>query len=320
VRQVNVPFALERRSYCHGFARMVVELSRCMTLKDVAGYLRVSWDLVKGIVKDYLGRRFRRIRLRGLKWIAIDELHIGRQGYLTLVLDLISGAVVFIGQGRGGAALAPFWRRLRASHAKIKAVATDLSQAYITAVMTHLPKAALVFDWFHVVKLFNEKLTQLRRDLYRELTDGLHKEVLKGSRWLLLKRPSNLNPARDEERRLREALELNQPLATAYYMKEELMEMLWNQPSKKAAAAYLQDWVNRALVSGIRALMEMAKTLAAHRTGLLNWYDHPISTGPLEGTNNKIRALQHQGYGYRDIAFLILKIHALHETKFALVG
>lgn len=320
VRQVKVTFAKERRHYCHAFARMAIELSRCMTVQDVANFLHVGWDLVKEIVKDYLGRRFARIRLRDLKWIAIDEIHIGRQGYLTLVLDLISGAVVFIGKGRGGSALTPFWRRLRASHAKIKAVAMDMSEAYFTAVTTHLPKAAVVFDWFHVVKLFNEKLSELRRELYREVKDKLKKDVLKGSRWLLVKRSDNLNPARGELRRLNEALALNEPLAIAYYMKEELVELLWSHPSKKDAASYLQDWISRALQSGIRALIQMGKTLAKHRTGILNWYHHPISTGPLEGTNNKIRALQHQGYGYRDIAFLTLKIHALHEAKFALVG
>jgi transposase len=321
VRQVKVAFAIERRSYCHGFARMVIALSRCMTLEDIAHYLNVSWDLVKGIVKDYLTRRFRRIRLRDLKRIAIDEISVGRgHKYLTVVLDLESRAVVFIGKGRGASALTPFWRQLRSSHAKIEAVATDMSPAYIEAVLTNLRKAVLVFDRFHIVKLFNEKLSDLRRDLYREVKDQMQKDVLKGTRWLLLKRPTNLNPARDEQRKLQEALKLNEPLATAYYMKEELLELLWSHASKQSAAVFLQDWVNRALGSGIRALMQMGKTLAKCRAGILNWYDFPISTGPLEGTNNKIRAMQHQGYGYRDIVFLTLKIFALHEAKFALVG
>ena len=68
-----------------------------------------------------------------------------------------------------------------------------MSPAYIDAITSHLPQAALVFDRFHVMKLFNDKLSNLRRELYREATDGLHKEVLKGTRWLLLKRPENLD-------------------------------------------------------------------------------------------------------------------------------
>ena len=66
--------------------------------------------------------------------------------------------------------------------------------------------------------------------------------------------------------------------------------------------------------------MQFAKTLAAHRTGILAWYDHPISTGPLEGTNHKIKTMKRQAYGFRDLEFFKLKILALHTTKYALVG
>ncbi len=110
----------------------------------------------------------------------------------------------------------PFGGRLRASGAKIEAVATDMSPAYIEAVSTYLPKATLVFDRFHVIKLYNEKLSDLRRDLHCQLADTMQKDVLKGVRWLLLKRPENLDASRREPERLREALRLNKPLAIAY--------------------------------------------------------------------------------------------------------
>ena len=72
--------------------------------------------------------------------------------------------------------------------------------------------------------------------------------------------------------------------------------------------------------SGIRVMQQMAKTLLFHASGLLAWYDYPISTGPLEGTNNKIKTMQRQAYGFRDQQFFKLKIYAIHETKYALVG
>jgi transposase len=97
-----------------------------------------------------------------------------------------------------------------------------MGPAYISAVQTHLPEATLVFDHFHIIKLFNEKLTKLRRDLQREAKDGLGKPVLKGICWLLLKNPDNLDDTRDESQHLEEALKLNEPLATAYYIMEEL--------------------------------------------------------------------------------------------------
>jgi len=149
----------------------------------------------------------------------------------------------------------------------------------------------------------------------------------------------NLDKTRDEPQRLQEALRLNQPLACAYYMKEDL-RLVWEQSDKLAAKRVLDDWIRRAESSGIRRLIQFAHTLAAHRSGILNYYDHrtclpclpclptgrrqaggrQVSSGPLEGTNTKIRVLQRQAYGFRDTEFFKLKIYALHETHYELVG
>jgi transposase len=181
-----------------------------MTIRDVARHLGVGWDLIKEIQKRDLSRRFARPKLKHLKRIAIDEIAIAKgHRYLTVVMDLDSGAVVFVGDGKGADALKPFWKRLRPSRAKVEAVAMDMSAAYRSAVSTHLPGAVIVFDHFHVVKLFNEKLSELRRAVYREATEVMHKQVLKGTRWLLLKNPENLDAKKDEEKRLEEALALN---------------------------------------------------------------------------------------------------------------
>jgi transposase len=291
-----------------------------MTIQDVARHLGVSWDLIKEIQKQHLLRRFARPKLHKLKQIAIDEISIGKgHRYLTAVLDLQSGAVVFVGEGKGSEALEPFWARLKRQQVRLEAVATDMSPAYISAVVTHVPEATLVFDRFHVIKLYNDGLSDLRRKLYHEATDLMQKQVIKGTRWLLLKNPANLDRDRQEAERLEEALRLNQPLALAYYLKEDLRQ-LWEQPNKAAAAAFLEDWIARAQTAGIPFLRRFSKTLALHRRGLLAYYDYPISTGPLEGTNNKIKTMQRQAYGFRDQEFFKLKILALHETKYALVG
>ena len=320
IRQVALGFADPRRSYTRAFAEYVLELSRLMTLKDVALHLGVSWDVVKEIVKGDLSRRFSRPKLKCLKQIAIDEISIGKgHRYLTIVLDLESGVVVYVGQGKGGEALINFWKRLRSSGAKIEAVATDMSPAYIDAVTTHLRGAVLVFDRFHVLKLLNDKLSDLRRELYREAKDVMQKDVLKGVRWLLLKRPENLDASRDEQQRLAAALRLNAPLATAYYLKEELGE-LWEQEDQETAEKFLLDWILRAESTGIRILHAFAKTLRLHAFGILAYYDYAISTGPLEGTNNKIKTMKRQAYGFRDQEFLKLKILAIHESRYALVG
>jgi len=320
VRQAKVQFAESRRSYTRSFERYVLELSQAMTIQDTASHLNLSWDVVKDIQKRRLQKKYKRPRLCDLREIAIDEICVGSgHKYLTIVLDLSSGAVVFVGDGKGADALTPFWKRLKHARARVQAVAMDMSPAYISAVRKNLPKAAIVFDHFHVIKLFNDKLSQLRRDIYREATEHMHKIVLKGTRWLLLKNPENLDITKNEVQRLQEALKINEPLATAYYMKEDLRQA-WGQLNKETARRYLLDWIYRAEKSGIRMLMKFAKTLAMHLEEILNYYDYPISTGPLEGTNTKIRVLQRQAYGFRDKEFFKLKIHALHEAKFKLVG
>jgi transposase len=320
VRQAAVRFAEPRRSYTKSFARYALELSQYMTIKDVAKHLGISWDVIKDIQKQDLERRFAKPKLKHLKQIAIDEISVGKgHRYITIVLDLESGAIVHVGEGKGGDSLIPFWKRLRSSGAKIEAVATDMSPAYIDAVTTHLPNATLVFDRFHVIKLYNDKLSDLRRTLHHQLTDTMQKSALKGVRWLLLKRPENLDESRHETDRLEEALRLNEPLAMAYYLKEELNEV-WEQDDRLAAEALLMDWIVYAESTGVAMLQKFARTLRFHAQGILAWYDYPISTGPLEGTNNKIKTMKRQAYGFRDQNFLKLKLYALHESKYALVG
>ncbi len=320
VRQISIGLAESRRTFTHALERYILELARYMTIQDVARHLQISWDIVKDIVKRHLARKYARPRLAEVKHIGIDEICVGR-GYrfMTLVLDLDSGAIVFAANGKKASCLVPFWRRLRASGARVRAVAMDLSRAYQQAVKRHLPQAAIVFDRFHVIKLYNEKLTQLRRELYREATDQRHKQVLKGTRWLLLKNHENLNPIKGEPRRLQEALALNEPLAAAYYLKDDLRQ-IWEQATKASARMKINDWYHQAMNSGIRVLMEFARTLLTHAHGILAWYDFPISNGPLEGTNNKIKTMNRQHYGLRDPEFFRLKLYQLHETKYALVG
>ena len=322
IRQVKIRFADARRTYTKAFERYVLDLSKSMTISDIARHLAISWDIVKDIQKRNLEKRFKHLPLKKLRMIAIDEISIGKgHRYLTVVLDLVSGAVVFIGEGKGADALTPFWKKLKYSRAKIKAVAIDMSPAYISAVLENLPDAAIVYDRFHIMKMYNDKLSDLRRDLQREAENLLQLNVLKGTRWLLLKNPENLDPdpRKREKERLQHALELNAPLAQAYYLKDDLRQF-WEQTSKEEAVKWLDNWIKTARGTGIGMLMKMANTLAAHRYGLLNWYDYRISTGPLEGTNNKIKTLQKMAYGFRDKEFFKLKIFALHTSKYALIG
>jgi transposase len=108
-------------------------------------------------------------------------------------------------------------------------------------------------------------------------------------------------------------------LATAYYMKEDLRR-LWEQPGKRFATTFLDGWIRRAETSGIKVFQRMARTLAAHRSGLPAYYDVMISSGPMERTNNKIKTMKRQAYGFRDREFFKLRILAIHETRYELAG
>lgn len=319
-RQVRIAFAEEKRRHTRQFERYALELAQITTTQHAAEHLGISWDTVRDIEARYLGKKYSKPKLKHLQQIAIDEIYLGKSAkFLTVVLDLKSGAIVFVGQGKGAESLDPFWKRLRASHARIEAVAADMSPAYALAVRRNLPDAVLVNDRFHVIKLCNAMLTELRRELYREAKTKLEQDVLKGTRWLLLKRMDNLDDERDEPAKLLRALQLNESLALAYYLKDDLSQF-WEQPDKAAAARFLESWLRDAEGSGIRLLQKFAKTLAQRRNSLLAWYDYPISTGPLEAVNNKIKLLNRQAFGYRNSEFFLLKLFALHNARYALLG
>jgi transposase len=323
IRQPHLAFADPKKHYTRSLERFVIDLCRITSIQDVAELTGLGWDTVKEIHKRHLRRKYKSFNLKNVRYLAIDEVYLGKKRkYITIVLDLRTGRVIHMGQGKGKDALKGFWRRLRRSKAKIQAVATDMASGYIAAVLEQLPKADLVLDHFHLVKWFNEKLSLLRRQLYREATQ-MQKAVLKGSRWLLLKAPENLkshrDPKKDERLRLQAALELNQPLAMAYYMKERL-RLLFQCTDRDRAATELKAWIQEASSSGIRILKDAARKLSVWKPFILNWHKHHISTGKLEVINSKIGTLQRNAYGYRDDEYLKLRIFNLHSSTYALTG
>lgn len=323
IRQVKVPFANEKKHYLRSVERFAIDLCKIMTLSAVSEMIGLSWDTVKAIHKKFLRRRYKNPRLKYVKHIAIDELYLGKkQKFITIVMDLVSGRVIYIGEGKGKDALKGFWVRLKRSKAKIEAVATDMASGYIYAVLEHLPDADLVLDHFHLVKWFNDKLTKFRRDIYREASE-IDKGILKGSRWLLIKAPENLKSHNDKNKdqryRLQQALETNEPLAKAYYMKERL-RLLFQCEKKELAENELNYWISEAQDSGIKILKDAARKLLQWKPYILNWYKHRISTAKLEAMNRKIGTLQRNAYGYRDNEYFKLRILNIHNETYALCG
>lgn len=319
-RQEEREVAEPRKSYTKTFARFVVDLARVMTLADVARHLCVSWDLVKEIVKDNLEKRAKKRSWRKVRRIAIDEIAV-RKGYryMTVVMDLDTGRVLYAAKGKGKGALKPFFARLRRAGAKLKAIAMDMSEAFLSAVKEYWPKkVAIVHDHYHIVANMNDVLDKVRRDEQNRL-EGEGKEVIKGSRYLLLRGKENLAKLPEKQTRLDALLAANETLHKAYLLKEDL-RMFWQQETKGAAKKFIINWVSAALAMGNKHVTKFANTVKERVESITAWYTHPITTGPLEGLNNKIKVLKRMAYGYRDMKFFALRIMFIHETKMELSG
>ena len=313
-KQEPISFARGSRHYTNGFATLVIDLLKMGTIKDVAAFLGVTWDTVKGIHKDFLKSRYSPPSIKNVHNIGIDEFAV-RKGhiYKTIVVDLDTGHIIHVGNSKGKEALKGFWNRVRRNNIRLENIATDLSSAFIAAVTENAPSANLIFDHFHVVKLMNDAVDDIRRTQYTMERDLNNRAVLKGTRWLLL---MNGTDKMDKQHRTRldNALALNKPLAQAYYLKESLRE-IWTQVDKASAEIVLYDWVEQARSSGQKQLVKMGNTIMAHRTGILAWYDAHLSTGKLEGINNKIKVLKRVAYGYRDDEYFKLRLFALHDNR-----
>lgn len=288
-----------------------------MTVQDVSQNLNVQWNTVKQIEKQRLQLKYRNIDLSSVTQIAIDEFSIKKGHiYQTVVMDLKTRRIIYIGQGRAQECLNGFWKKVKRQKACIETVAMDMWHAYIGSVLEHSPDSHIVFDKFHIIKKLNEAISDVRKMMFHQETDLNKKKLLKGTRWLLLYNRRNLKEKGSQ--RLQEALSINMPLAQAYYLKEDL-QLLWDQLNEQDANQFLNLWCEQADSTGLTPLKKLANMLKSHRTGILNWYKHQISTGPLEGMNNKIKVLKRKAYGYRDFEYFNLKILDLHTSRYALI-
>ena len=310
-RQQEITFAHGSKTYIQRVVPYVVDLLKIGTIKDVANQLGMSWDTVKEIHKEYLDARYGTPSLKGVRRIGIDEFAI-RKGhvYKTIVVDLETGRIIHVGDGKGVNALKEFWKRVRRNKLEIEIVSMDMSAAFFSSVSDNAPDAVIVFDHFHVVKLMNDALDKVRRDAYRNIEDEDVRKAIKGTRWMLL---SNSEDLKGREK-LDAALRLNRPLFDAYYLKEDLRQ-IWMQLGKDEAEKYLDDWVERMRATGNKHLVKVANTVMAFCSGILSWYDHRISNGKVEGINNKIKVLKRVAYGYRDEEYFRLRLFALHDAR-----
>lgn len=308
-------FASGKQRYTHRLARYVIELLHKMTISDVANHLCMSWDTIKDIHKTYLKHKFASIDIKKVKHIGIDEFAVHKgHVYMTIVLDMDSGAIIYVGDGKGIDALEGFWKKVKKQEVKTESVSTDLSSAFISAVMANIPNATYVFDHFHVQKLVNSALDEIRRVIWRVETDVDKRKVIKGARWLLLHNSEDIYDDAEKKKRLDNILEMNEPLYKAYVLKEYFRQ-IWTQINKVEGEKVFDDWVSQARNSKVPQLEKLANSIAGFKSGILAYYDVRTSNAKVEGTNNKIKVLKRMAYGYRDDDYFKLRLFNLHNDK-----
>ena len=307
IRTEGYDFLAPYRRYTLRFEQYVAELCRHMPIKQVADHVGLDWHAVKEIDKRGLQREVGTPCYDGLRLLAVDEVAVHKgHTYLTTVLDLETGRIVWVGKGRSEATLAGFFAELTPEQRKaIEAVASDMASGFRNAVEKACPQAALVYDLFHVVAKYSREVVDVVRLEEAKKQDEAGRKLIKGSRYLLLKNAPNLLGS--QRKALRELLAANQNLNTVYVLKDQL-KRIWNYKHPAWAGKALDQWCALAQESGIAALATFARNLLRHTKGILNHCRYPIHTGRLEGINNKIKVIKRQAYGFRDDAYFILKI------------
>lgn len=312
-------FVSGQRRMVRSFEKYIIRLTARMTLKDVSKELGVSWHTVKNIHKDYLTKRYSKpFPLNELVYIGIDEFSTGKgHDYMTIFINLETAQIIYAVEGRSRDDIIPFLIKLRNKGVNLKAVAIDMSGPYKSAVDEFLPKLEIVFDRFHIMKLMNGAIDDIRREQQRNFSiDGC--KVLKGSRFLLLRNLDSLDPTQRSS--LQTLLAMNAPLASAHVLKEQLREF-WKQPDIVTARSFLLNWIfTGAFETDIAQLIKVSRTFLRHYKGITAYYNHKITNATTEGVNNKIETLKRQSYGFRDIEYFKLRLYHLHVQKSELLG
>ena len=166
-------------SYTKHVAHYVRVLRAKMSIKDVAELTGLHWETVKNIEKKWLRKKYKRVKLKDVRYLGIDEVYLGKTlGYITIVRDLISGSVLFVGKGKGGDALKKFRTRIRRKAKQIKAVAMDMANSYTAWVSDVLPDADIIYDHFHLIKLMNDRMSNFHEQARGGAKERAERETL----------------------------------------------------------------------------------------------------------------------------------------------
>ena len=297
---VQVPWAEGSSRFTMFFERFAVQVLEACSAARAAELLDISWDEADGIKQRAVRRGLARRQINGLEYVCVDEKAVGHgQDYVTVVTGVIAGKphVLYVGDGRDEAALNGFWEWLGPDAcARIKAVSMDMGHPYQNSTRRYCPDAELIFDPFHLMKMLNKAVDEVRRQEIMSGT-GAERTALKQTRQMWLWGEENLperHAARFEELK-HSALKT----ARAWGLKE-----LWRTFKRcldvDDARAFLMKWYALAMRSKLEPIKKVARTFKAHLAGIVSIFKHGFCNALAEGVNSRIQLLMQKSCGYRN--------------------
>src|SRR5262249_46086485 len=281
---------------------------------EVASVFRSSWDSVRRAVGHAVEWGLAHRDLSGLTALGVDEVAWGRgHTYLTLVYDIGAGTrrLLAVARERTDASLRSCLDGLGgAGCGQVRYVCSDMWQPYLRGVGGRLGQAVDVVDGFHVMQQFGRALDDIRAGEAKRLERDGYEPVLKRSRWCFLKRPENLTDKQTVK--LSELLKYNLRTVRAYLLREEF-QRLWEYRRPAWAGRFLAEWTSRVMRSRLRPMKKMTRAFRTRWPVILNWFRArgEVSSGAVEGLNNKVKLVTRKSYGFRTAR--VAKLALLHN-------
>ena len=300
---VGVPWAEPYSRFTRQLERLAIDVMLECSIRGACEILGLSWDEADGIKQRAVARGLARKPQRVMPRLCVDEKSMGvGQQYMTIVAAVTeTGAarVDYVGEARTRASLDAFWEQLTAEPlAGVEAVAMDMWEPYRLSTLAHVPKAAdkIAHDPYHLVRYMNHAVNEVRKAEHRTLREA-GDDRLTGSRYTWLYGWDHLPEAKAAELQTLSRQRLQ--TARAWRLKEAFRWFLW-LGDREGAAGYFRAWYGWALRSRLEPVKKVARMFQRHLPRILNFFDHRLSNGPIEGLNNRIQGLIKKAFGYRN--------------------
>jgi transposase len=293
IKQVVVPWARPDSGFTLLFEALVMAMVQAMPVAVVARMID-EWDTrLWRVIHHYVEKARERADYSNVTSIAFDETASRRgHNYVSLFVDLVRRRVLFVAEGKDAGTVDAFAQDLVAHGGNPEAIAEvciDLSPAFIAGAEKSLPTAQITFDKFHVVRLINQAVDEVRR------AEQKSRAELKNSRYLWLKNPHNLSQRQRAQLDCLSASNLK--TGRAYRIRLAFQE-LYFQPARKAQL-FLKKWYWWATHSRLPPMIEAARMVKRHWSGILRWFHTKIANGIMEAINSLVQAAKAKARGYR---------------------